>query len=158
MNQGTAEAPPPMRRHSCGSAQGVSGLPQHGGSSSPAAPRSRPGVSRVWPLPRRSQPAAAAGGRRSSAERIGAGRQRRGVGVSGQPGAGAGISGRSRWRLTSIGDKSEDEEAVAADHRLSAVGDVPQPARRPRCRVSEPRAAAAAPDSTFPSPAEVCDG
>lgn len=74
VNQGTAEAPPPIRRHSCGSAQGVSGLPQHGGPSASAAPRSRPGVSRVRPLPRRSQPTAAAGGRRSSAERIGSGR------------------------------------------------------------------------------------
>lgn len=40
---------------------------------------------------------------------------------------------------------------MVADHRLSAVGGVPQPTRRARCRVSEPGAAAAAPDSTFPS-------
>lgn len=156
VSQGTAEAPPPVLRHSCGHAQGVSRLPQHGAPSAPAAPRSRPGVSRVRPLPRRSQPTAAAGGRRSSAERIGAGRYRPGVGVSGLPGAGAGISGRSRWSPASIGDKSEQEEA--ADRRPSAVGGVPQPTRRARCRVSEPGAAAAAPDSTFPSPAAVCGG
>lgn len=77
-------------------------MPRHGGPSASAAPRSRP-------LHRRSQPTTVASEPRSSAERIGAGRLRRGVGdrTAGPPGAGAGISGCSRWSRTSIGDKSE---------------------------------------------------